>query len=292
MSEFAQQNLMPNKFSSESWVVLNPIEQSIKSKIERVGKPLKDWDININYGIKTGFNEAFIIDRKTKDELIEKSPKNAEIIRPILRGRDIKRYKAEFADLWLIATFSSKKYDIEDYPDIKEHLLSFGYDRLKQTGDIEARKKTNNQWFETQDSISYWDDFSKQKIVWLTITDKAKFIIDFDGTLCLNSTYIMTGDYLYSILICLNSKLIDWYFDGICVSTGEGTNKWEKFVVEEIPIPESSDKQENMYSLLIRQLCSIDVNSNEYKNKLQEIYGIVYKLYGLTEKEISFIENL
>lgn len=83
MSEFTEQNLQPNKFTSDSWVVLNPIERSIKSKIERIGKPLKDWDIQINYGIKTGFNEAFIIDGKTKNELIKKSPKSAEVIRPI-----------------------------------------------------------------------------------------------------------------------------------------------------------------------------------------------------------------
>ena len=96
---------MPNIFSSDSWIILSPIEQSIKSKVEKVGKPLKNWDIQINYGIKTGFNEAFIIDGKTKDTLIAKSPKNAELIRPILRGRDIKRYRADFADLWIIATF-------------------------------------------------------------------------------------------------------------------------------------------------------------------------------------------
>lgn len=81
---------------------------------------------------------------------------------PILRGRDIKRYGYEFADLWLINTFPSLKIDIENYPAVKEHLMSFGYDRLKQTGDLNARKKTNNKWFETQDSISYWDALFQQ----------------------------------------------------------------------------------------------------------------------------------
>ena len=127
--------------------------------------PLKDWDINIYRGILTGYNEAFIIDGKKKDELIAEDPKSAEIIRPLLRGRDIKRYSREFADLHLITTFPSLKIDIEKYPAVKQHLMSFGYNRLRQTGDIGARKKTNNQWFETQDSISYWEDFSRQKIV-------------------------------------------------------------------------------------------------------------------------------
>ncbi|MDR2972665.1 MAG: hypothetical protein LBU83_12190 [Bacteroidales bacterium] len=119
---------------------------------------MKDWDIQINYGIKTGFNEAFIIDGEKRKELIEQDPKSEDIIRPLLRGRDIKRYGYEFADLYLITTFPSLKINIEKYPTVKQHLLSFGYNRLKQTGEQGARKKTNNQWFETQDTIAYWDD--------------------------------------------------------------------------------------------------------------------------------------
>ncbi|PXV64045.1 type II restriction/modification system DNA methylase subunit YeeA, partial [Dysgonomonas alginatilytica] len=109
LSDYLMQNAISSSFGGEnsiaSFVILSEIERCIKDKIERVGIPLKDWDINIYRGILTGYNEAFIIDGKTKDELIEKSPKNAEIIRPILRGRDIKRYGYEFADLWLICTF-------------------------------------------------------------------------------------------------------------------------------------------------------------------------------------------
>ncbi|WP_205941121.1 hypothetical protein, partial [Albibacterium indicum] len=164
MSDYFRQNAEKSIFSSsDSWVILSEIEQRIKVKIEAIGTPLKDWDINIYRGILTGYNEAFIIDGKKKNELIEKDPKSAEIIRPLLRGRDIKRYSYEFADLYLIATFPSLKIDIECYPAVKQHLIDFGYDRLKQTGDKGARKKTNNRWFETQDSINYWEDFSKQK---------------------------------------------------------------------------------------------------------------------------------
>ena len=88
--------------NEESWIILSPEEQKIKKRIEQVGTPLKEWDINIYRGVVTGYNDAFIIDGKTKDELIAKDPKSDEIIKPILRGRDIKRYKAEFADLWLL----------------------------------------------------------------------------------------------------------------------------------------------------------------------------------------------
>ena len=115
-------------------MILSPVEQSIKRKIESIGTPLKDWNIKIYRGILTGYNEAFIIDRKKKDELISADPKSAEIIRPILRGRDIKRYGFDFADQYIIATFPSKNYNIDDYPAVKEYLLSFGIERLEQSG--------------------------------------------------------------------------------------------------------------------------------------------------------------
>ncbi|MFA7449155.1 MAG: type II restriction endonuclease, partial [Weeksellaceae bacterium] len=110
ISVFIRQNASICNFSnSETWNILSPIEQRIKAKIEAVGIPLKDWDINIYRGILTGYNEAFIIDGKKKDELIAEDPKSAEIIRPILRGRDIKRYNYDFADLWLINTHNGVK---------------------------------------------------------------------------------------------------------------------------------------------------------------------------------------
>ena len=106
---------MENRFdNSASWVILSPIEQSIKRKIEAVGTLLKDWNVKIYRGILTGYNDAFIIDGAKKDELIAADPKSAEIIRPILRGRDIKRYSYEFADLYIIATFPSKDLSSQD----------------------------------------------------------------------------------------------------------------------------------------------------------------------------------
>ena len=104
MSDFIKQEGINIEYNEDSWIILNQIEKSIKDKIEKYGTPLKDWDISINYGVKTGCNEAFIIDGATKDELIKQDPKSAEVIRPILRGRDIKRYSYNFADFYIIAT--------------------------------------------------------------------------------------------------------------------------------------------------------------------------------------------
>ena len=228
LSDFVrQQNSICDFSHSDSWVILSPIEQSIKRKIEKVGTPLKDWDIQINYGIKTGFNEAFIISTEKREGILancqteDERKKTAELIRPILRGRDIKRYGYEWAELWLIATFPSRHYNIDEYPAVKQYLLSFGIERLEQTGKIhivngekvKARKRTSNKWFETQDSISYWEDFSKPKVMWKIIGCNINFCFDEKQLICNNAVDIMTGDRdsLIQFVGLMNSKLFDWY---------------------------------------------------------------------------------
>ena len=211
LSVFVQQSGSECEFSnSDSWVILSPIEQSIKRKIEAVGTPLKDWDIQINYGIKTGYNDAFIINTEKRDEILsncqseDERTRTAELIRPILRGRDIKRYGYNWTGLYLIATFPSRHYDIEKYPAVKNYLLGFGIERLEQTGKshivngekIKARKKTNNKWFETQDSISYWEDFSKPKIMYPNMTKYIPFYFDEKNFLQNDKSFMITGKHI------------------------------------------------------------------------------------------------
>ena len=113
------------------WSALSVIERSIMDKMEAIGTPLKDWDIDIYRGVLTGYNRAFIIDDKLRASLVAQDPKSAEIIRPVLRGRDIQRYQAQWADLWMIATFPSLRLDINDYPAVKKYLLSYNKERLE-----------------------------------------------------------------------------------------------------------------------------------------------------------------
>ena len=131
-SDFVQQqNTICEFSSSDSWVILSPIEQSIKRKIEAVGTPLKDWDIQINYGIKTGFNDAFIISTEKREEIlanckdVDERKRTDELIRPILRGRDIKRYGKDWAKLYVIETVRASKYNIDNYRAVKKYLISF-----------------------------------------------------------------------------------------------------------------------------------------------------------------------
>ena len=212
-----------------SWAILSPIEQSIKAKIEKYGIPLKDWNVIIKFGIKTGRDEAFILDGKTKERLVAQDPRSADIIRPILRGRDIKRYGYTFADKWLIATFPSLNLDIDDYPAVRDYLLTFDKRVLAQTGEKNidgikgknARKKTGNKWFETQDQISYWSLFSQPHLVWKRIGSKVRFGLCHEEMFSLDSTCVLTGEHISFLCAILNSK-IGHYLLKTAPTTGTG----------------------------------------------------------------------
>ena len=301
LSDFVQQQHTACDFStSDSWVILSPIEQSIKRKIEAVGTPLKDWDIQINYGIKTGCNEAFIISTEKRKEILnncqteDERKRTAELIRPILRGRDIKRYGYEWAELWLIATFPSRHYNIDEYPAIKQYLLSFGIERLEQTGKthivngekVKARKRTSNKWFETQDSISYWEDFSKPKIIWKIIGSRLAFAIDNNGIMLNNACYLLTGNHLAHILGFLNSSPLIWYSEITNMNkTGVGDAQVGAQNIILFPIPSTINEE---VVEIVEQLLSTPANSNLKRILSERIYAI----YGLDIEEISYLESL
>ena len=282
--------------TSDSWVVLSPIEQSIKRKIEAVGTPLKEWDIQIYRGVLTGCNDAFIIDTAKRNEILsncqteEERQRTAELIRPILRGKDIKRYGYEWADLWLIATFPSRHYDIDLYPAVKQYLLAFGIERLEQTGkvhtvngeQIKSRKKTNNKWFETQDSISYWEDFSKPKIIWKRIGSILRFSYDNKGCLGLDSTCFATGRSI-EYLCCVLNSLMGHYLLKDSPKTGTGDLLVSVQAIEPIRIPSKLDYETRLSNLLNKQISCWSIEVEE------EINDIVFSMYGLSVPEREYI---
>jgi adenine-specific DNA-methyltransferase len=172
------------------------------------------------------------------------------------------------------------------YPAVKQHLISFGYDRLKQTGDSGARKKTNNQWFETQDSISYWDDFYKQKIVWGEISDKSNFALDNqDHFFVNNKCYLMSGNQLEYLVCFLNSPLSEYLFSKIGTTTGVGTAQWSKFTIEQLHIPIITEDQHKEFIFLVSELKSNRITKSSINN-------YIYRISNLTHEEIAFIEAL
>ena len=297
-----QQNSICDFATSDSWVILSPIEQSIKKKIEAVGTPLKDWFINIYRGVLTGCNEAFIIDSQKRDEILancqteDERKRTAELIRPILRGRDIKRYGYDWANLYLIATFPSRHYDIDKYPAVKQYLLSFGIERLEQTGKthvvggekVKARKKTNNKWFETQDSISYWEVFSMPKIMYPNMTKYIPFYFDEKGFYQNDKSFMITGANVAYLTAFLNSSLFKFCFLNNFPELQGGTRELRKIFFDKIPVLKVSDEINNSFIPLLNDI------QNEYtKQKAQRIDSMLFDLYNLTTDErkvIGFVE--
>ena len=236
-----------------------------------------------------------------KDVLVKKDPKSAEIIRPILRGRDIKRYKFIFKDLFLICTFPSLKINIEDYPVIKQHLLSFGKDRLEQSGTefykngvkISSRKKTQNKWYETQDTIAYWEDFNEQKIVYKDISQRLAFALAEPKFMINNTAYFISNhpNLLY-LLGILNSDLIDWYYRTISVQLGEKAVRMFTIYVNQLPIPKLIFENTQEISNLSVKASNTNISCQERINIIRELELSIHNIYELTDKEKSLIANL
>ena len=274
--------------SSASWSILSDIERSIKAKIECIGTPLKDWDIQINYGIKTGFNDAFIIDSAKRNEILdacqteEERQRTAEIIRPILRGRDIKRYGYSWSGLWLINTHNGTKeglerIHIEDYPSVKEHLDNYWLS-------IEKRADKGDTPYNLR-NCAYLDEFSKPKIVWAELSRTGNsFAYSADGAMVLNTCYILSFNdnerhekELNTLLGFLNSKVALFYLDIISSKLDETGWRWLKQFVEQIPVPvQMAFKEEG-------QLTNKD--SASINNQL-------YQQLGLSPDESEYLESL
>ena len=300
MSVFVKQTATPCAFtSSESWVILSPIEQSIKRKIESVGTPLKDWNIQINYGIKTGCNEAFIIDEVKRSEILAncrdavERKRTEQIIRPILRGRDIKRYGYDWAGLYLIATHNGmpekgiKRIDIENYPSIKRHLDAY-WDK------ISSRSDKGDTPYNLR-SCAYMDDFDKPKIVWADLARTGNaFIYDEYGFTSPNTTYLMASDdttLLKYLIGVLNSKVILKYLDWISAKLDETGWRWFKQYVEIFPIPCAPAILQTKVAQLVDQILTAK-NDNPVANTSNvemAIDNLVYRLYGLSKEETTVL---
>jgi hypothetical protein len=286
---FSQHHFEVNPEDNE-WTVSNSTDKALKEKITNGAKLLKEFDVTINFGIKTGYNAAFILDATSRAKLIAKDAACSSIIKPILRGRDLKKYSFEFSNKWVICTFPSLKLDIKKYPSILSHFNSIGKQRLEQSGAENSRKKTNNKWFETQDTIGYWDDFNKPKIVWGEISDKPKFSYDDHHYYAEATTFLMTGEKLKYLLAILNSKVSEWYFNQISTTTGMGTNRWKKYKIEMLPIAVANKKQEQGLTVKVNAILKAKAKGADTSNLEREIDDMVYKLYGLTYDEVKTIE--
>lgn len=299
-----------NALSTESFIFANATLLDLRDKIESVGTPLKDWDIQINYGIKTGANEAFIIPTEKRDEILnacktqEERERTERLIKPILRGKDIKRYSYEWAGEWLINTHNGytsalkskiPPIDIEKYPATKAHLDAH-YDAITtrcDQGDTPYHLR----------NCAYLEDFEKEKIVYGEIVQEPRFYLD-NGECKLGyfyaeaTSFILTGEHLRYLLGMLHSKLITFAFKTFYAGGGLGESgyRYKKAFIERLPIPQITEKNQELARKITdgaeRILKSKEKDPKANTQGLEkEIDALVYRLYHLTDEEIKIIEN-
>ncbi len=301
-AEFSQ-----NSLSKESFTFSDENTSALKAKIERIGTPLKEWyGLNINYGIKTGYNEAFIITTEKRNEILAnckdeaEKERTAKLIRKMLRGRDIKRYSYEWAGLWVINTHNGYKnqngekvevINIEYYPSLKKHFDEF-YPQLEKRTD-KGLTPYNLR------NCAYLDEFEKEKIVWNPVSGEYLFSYIKEHIFFNNSLFMMTLDVfsLKYILAFMNSNCYKWLITLKTNLIQTGSYAYgAKDKIERLPIPKINSKNEKLANELINLVDEIlkakeqdkNVNTQELENKIN---SLVYKLYNLTEEEIKIIEN-
>ncbi|GAA9608303.1 class I SAM-dependent DNA methyltransferase [Helicobacter pylori] len=299
-----------NALSTESFIFANPTLLDLRDKMEGIGTPLKDWDIQIYRGILTGANEAFIITTEKRDEILnacktqEERERTEALIKPILRGKDIKRYSYEWADLWVINTHNGytsalkikiPPIDIEKYPATKAHLDAH-YDT------IATRSDQGDTPYHLR-NCTYLEDFEKEKIVYGEIVQEPRFYLD-NGECELGyfyaeaTSFILTGEHLRYLLGMLHSKLITFAFKTFYAGGGLGESgyRYKKAFIERLPIPQITEKNQELADKITdcaeRILKSKEKDPKANTQELEkEIDTLVYQLYNLTDEEIKIIED-
>ena len=274
-------------------MVLSPIEQGIKRKIEAVGTPLREWDIQINYGIKTGYNDAFIISTARREEILsrclteDERRRTEELIRPILRGRDIKRYGYEWAGLWVINAHNGIKgkiprVDIDEYPAVKAHLDQYWDKISKRTDKGDTPYNLRN--------CAYMGDFLKPKIVFAELARTGgAFALDKHNYIVSNTGYILTAasrdeDTILYLLAFLNSRVMLYCLNQISARFDESGWRWLRQFVEQLRVPMHVDK---------RSIVSVvkNVNRENQGQAREAINALVARAYNLTSQEEFYINQ-
>ena len=274
-------------FDRISWNLVQPRIHDVQQKIGSVGRTLAQLGTKIRLGIATGSNEAFVIEEQQKEAFYTASRVNRDIIKPILRGRDIQRYNYTLPGLHVLLTKNG--VDVErDYPDIYQYLDSFG-DSFKNRG-AQGKHWTNLR------ACSFFDDFKKEKIVWIELNDTGRFALCNEEVYLLNSAYFLLPPQSVNskfLLGILNSSTIRFYLDQISGTSGMGTNRWINSYVKEFPIPSATRKQQDpLISLVDHILKAKEVDANADTSEIEEeIDWLVYDLYGLTNAEVAVVEG-
>ena len=301
----------------ESWVIVDNDDFEIKNIIESKGLQLKDWKVEMNFALKSGYNDAFFINEETKNRLIESDRNSIDVIKPLLRGRNIKKYSYKFDDIYILyipwhfplkddkiqgASKEAENAFQKQYPAVYNHLLSFKAELSKRN---KAETGIRYEWYALQRASStFAHNYEKDKIVWLAITDKPAFAYDDKKIYVTSPSYIMVSECPKYHLVVLNSKLVEWYLDKVSSSTGQGTNQWTKIFMDKIPIPQLKETQRMPFETMAEYLIILndpttpqilEHASNEIiSQNFEEVLNMmVYELYfeeHMIEREIDVLQ--
>ena len=279
---------LPQRALTDSeWQLSDPIARALMDKLRAAGKPLGEYvNGKIYYGIKTGFNEAFVIDGAKRAELIAADPKSAEVIKPFLRGRDVKRWRVEPQDLYLI--FTRRGIKIENYPAVLAHLAQFK-DRL-MPGAKGGRKAGSYEWYEIQDNVAYYPEFEKPKIISARFMVNPLFGWDNTSSYVNDACYVISGDiFVYALLM----SRVGWHFLSSISSLMQ--NSYFQIhiqTLEQIPIPHAHDALRTKIGVLAEQcLAAAKDHPDRLAGLESQLNKWVYEAYGLTEAEIRIVER-
>ena len=281
---------------AESWSIFSSIECTLKSKIERIGKPLKAWDINICRGITTGCNEAFLIDESKREELVAQDPRSAEVIKPLLRGRDIECYHVQQTEMYMLAT----GYDLDipsTYPAIYNHLENTGkrIESGRRGKGLFNRDDQGENWWNLR-TCAYYSEFEKEKIVWKRIGSILRFAYSQHPMFCLDSTCIATGEKVKFLTAVLNSRLSHYQLFGLAPKTGTGDLIVSVQALEPLLVPPIKEANQHLVTQIEDRVDSIldakRTNADAGTTAVEkEIDQIVYSLFDLTPEEIAIVEE-
>jgi hypothetical protein len=284
---------LQSELTEDGWNLADVQTQRLLEKLRNTGVPLGEYvNGEIYYGIKTGYNEAFVIDAATKDRLIAEDSKSAEVIKPFLAGRDVKRYVPPVAEKYLI--FTRRGIDINVYPAVKRHLEAYRKNLEPKPGNWpnnkmwEGRKPGPYAWYEIQDSVNYFEAFEEPKIIFPDISLAMNASYTIEGQYGVNTLYVLPTTKI-ELLGYLNSALFQFIYSNISPSISGGFLRFIRQYVEQMPVVEGLEILRSLATQILTQKQSdptADTTSLE-----AEIDVLVYKLYGLTYAEVLVVDG-
>jgi len=292
-----------NQLDTEGWSLEGSHGLDLVAKLRAKGTPLEKYvKGRIYYGIKTGLNEAFVIDRKTRERLIREDRRSAELIKPWIRGKDIKRWAHEFHDLYVIVVPYGFHSELKKFPAILKHLASFE-DKLKARGQCRTSRDGSNQgqhhWLELDNnpSASYIAAFDEPKIVFNETSKRLHAYLDTEGNAINKTGFIILCPDAAFVLAVLNSSIMDWFYRSTFPSWGDpwtsGRIQFRGSRMNQVPIPSAGRSEKTSLSKLAERAAELASAGNVAGlTRIEgEIDTIVCRLFDLNDEEIDLFKQ-